>query len=355
MTALNIFAKSSPARPTVVYDTYWRFAAERQEIFFRRQANGSPPWTNDPILVKHKFTNAYRASDRVSQFLIRNVIYRGDQSPQEVFFRCILFKIFNRESTWRRLETELGEIRYATYSFKHYDEVFESARRRKERIFSAAYIMPTHAKDFTDSAKHRNYLALLERMMADGLPSRLLDAKSMEGAFKLVRAYPLIGDFLAYQFVTDLNYSNMLNFSEMDFVVAGPGAKDGISKCFAATSDHTEADLIRLVADRQDEEFARLGLHFRSLWGRPLQLIDSQNLFCEVSKYARLAHPEIPGISGRTRIKQRFTANPQVIQYWFPPKWGLNDLISAGTEHPSWKMVANATTPHTAGFFDRRT
>jgi hypothetical protein len=140
--------------------------------------------------------------------------------------------------------------------------------------------------------------------------------------------------------VTDLNYSNMLNFSEMDFVVAGPGAKDGISKCFTTTDELAAADLIRLMADRQAEEFDRLGLNFRSLWGRPLQLIDCQNLFCEVSKYARLAHPEIPGISGRTRIKQKFTRNSEVIHYWFPPKWGLNDLMSVGSEQALTEQVA---------------
>ena len=167
---MEVFTKLLLLKPTKVYDTFWKFAADRQEVFFRRFWGKSPPWTEDAILTEYKFTNVYRASDRVSQFLIRNVIYRGDQTPEEVFFRCILFKIFNRESTWRLLETRLGEIRFSTYSFKRYDQVLESARRQKERIFSAAYIMPTHAKDFTDSAKHRNYLALLERMMADGLP-----------------------------------------------------------------------------------------------------------------------------------------------------------------------------------------
>jgi hypothetical protein len=51
-------------RPSKVFDTYWRFAAERQEIFFRRIAGAPPPWTADPILREFKFTNAYRASDR---------------------------------------------------------------------------------------------------------------------------------------------------------------------------------------------------------------------------------------------------------------------------------------------------
>ena len=46
-------------------------------------------------------------------------------------------------------------------------------------------------------------------------------------------------------------------------------------------------------------------LQFSKLGGkRSLQLIDFQNLFCEIGKYARVAHPEFAGASGRTRIKQ---------------------------------------------------
>jgi hypothetical protein len=72
-----------------VFDTFWRFAAARQEIFLRRLAGQHSPWTTDPILRDHRFTNVYRASDRVSQFLIRHVIYEGDQSAEEVVFRTL--------------------------------------------------------------------------------------------------------------------------------------------------------------------------------------------------------------------------------------------------------------------------
>ena len=51
-------------------------------MFFRKIEGFAAPWTNDPIIARHKFTNAYRASDRVSQFLIKDVIYEGDQSPE---------------------------------------------------------------------------------------------------------------------------------------------------------------------------------------------------------------------------------------------------------------------------------
>ena len=97
---------------------------------------------------------------------------------------------------------------------------------------------------------------------------------------------------------------------------------------FVSLGELKEADIIKLMAEHQDEEFNRLGLEFQSLWGRPLQLIDVQNLFCEVDKYSRVAHPNISGISGRKKIKQKFRMNPSPIEYWYPPKWGLNEQLS---------------------------
>jgi alpha-glutamyl/putrescinyl thymine pyrophosphorylase clade 1 len=73
----------------------------------------------------------------------------------------------------------------------------------------------------------------------------------------------------------------------------------------------------------QREHCGRLGLTFTGLFGRPLQLIDCQNLFCEVDKYARVVHPGIAGYSGRTRIKQKFRAVTDPVPAWFPPKWGI--------------------------------
>lgn len=319
-----------PAKPTLVFDTYWRFAVERQNIFFRKLQGHSQPWTDDPILATFKFTNAYRASDRVSQYLIRHVIYRQDlpSSLEEVFFRIILFKLFNKIETWQLLEKNIGKIIYGEYSFDQYDKVITQARQAGKSVYSAAYIMPSGGKFFGYAVKHRNHLKLIEQMIADELPKKLADASSMHQAFQLIRAYPTIGNFLAYQFVTDVNYSEITDFNEMDFVVPGPGALDGIRKCFADQGGLNEPEIIKFMTERQEIEFERLDLKFQSLWGRPLQLIDCQNLFCEVDKYSRVHHPTVVGISGRTRIKQKYTAVPQPIDYWYPPKWNINQFIN---------------------------
>src|SRR5438270_6848698 len=75
----EVFVRRASPQPTAVFDSYWKFAAERQAIFHARAQGKRGPWTNDPVLEEYKFTNAYRAADRVSQFLIRNVIYSGIQ------------------------------------------------------------------------------------------------------------------------------------------------------------------------------------------------------------------------------------------------------------------------------------
>ena len=86
--------------------------------------------------------------------------------------------------------------------------------------------------------------------------------------------------------MTDINYSTITSFTEREFVVPGPGAINGIRKCFSDTAGLNDAEVIRFMADRQEMEFERLGIRFRSLWGRRLQLIDCQTLSCEVDKYA---------------------------------------------------------------------
>ena len=320
-----------PLKVTPVYDTYWKFAVERQRVFMQRLAGAQPPWTTDPVISVHKFTNAYRATDRVSQYLIRRVIYRDDlpRSGPEVLFRILLFKLFNKIETWELLERAFGAVTLVDYKFKNYDKVLAKAKDSGTRIYSAAYIMPPGGTAFGHQAKHQNHLRLLEQMTADGLATKLSKSRRMQQAFELLKGYPTIGDFLAYQFVTDINYSELTNFSEMEFVVPGPGARDGLRKCFSDSAGLNEPELIRFMADIQGEEFKRLGLEFSSLWGRQLQLIDCQNLLCEVDKYARVAHPTIAGISGRTRIKQKFVASGPALAPWFPPKWNINHVIAA--------------------------
>lgn len=324
----NAKERFGPATTTSVFDAYWMFAAERQSIYFRRLRNQPPPWTSDTTLRSYRFTNPYRASDRVSQFLIRNVIYDRPRSDEDTLFRILVFKLFNKIETWNLLCQSFGDVRLQTFSFREFDKVLTDSLEKGMPIYSAAYMMPSPNREFGTNRKHQGHLRLIEKMLADKLPEELRQMDSMGRAFDLLLSYPTIGKFLAYQLVTDINYSTITNFSEDDFVMPGPGARDGISKCFSDLGGLSESEVIRLTADRQVEEFKARGLCFETLGHRLLQLIDVQNLYCEISKYSRVSHPQIKGISGRRKIKQTFRPIGCEITAWFPPKWEINEIVA---------------------------
>lgn len=301
-------------RPTQVYDSYWSFAAKRQALYWARLERSNQIPDYDPIIAQHRFTNAYRALDRISQYLIA-VVQRAPEAPldaRDQAFRTLLFKIFNRIDTWEFLETEFGVLRWEGFDFEAAARVLEKRRSSGFPIYSAAYIMPSPKLGY--DRKHENHLALLKSFLEGREAGTLLNCKTLRDAYDVLIGLPGVGRFLAFQFAIDLGYSDTFAFDESDFVVAGPGARDGIAKCFVNWRQFALEDIIMAVHEVQEEEFALRALSFRPIPNRTLQPVDCQNLFCEVSKYARLAHPDVRGTDGRQRIKQRYSPSPRPLQ-----------------------------------------
>ena len=200
-------------------------------MYHRRLRGDRAPWTSNEIIRTHRFTNAYRAADRVSQYLIRHVIYPDGKgfTPADFLFRILIFKFFNRIDTWKLLCYEFGDVRWETFSFLEYDRILSCAIDKGTRIYSAAYIMPA-CLQMGHGRKHRGHLRLIEKMINDGVAERLRKSQSMYDAFEILQSYPMMGNFLAFQYLIDLNYSPLMNFPENDFVVPGPGAIDGLRK-----------------------------------------------------------------------------------------------------------------------------
>jgi len=330
----DIYAKNKPTmkRPPTprprIYDLYWYFASERQQVFQKRLAGKPAPWTDDPILQEYKFCNVFRAADRVSQYMIRNVCYHRDQcSDEDRLFQIVAFRTFSKPETWDNICAFLGhQPTLDNLASGRFTDAIEHTMTLQPTIYTSAFILCAN-NAYGQHRKYLNHVELFRHMFLEGeLGKKLLQATSFQEIFELLRNYPLMGNFMAYQTAIDLNYSSLINFDENDYTVAGPGALRGMQKVFAALGDYAPAEIIHWMVEHQDEEFKRLGLKPATLFGRKLHAIDCQGLFCETDKYCREAAPELA--SARKRIKAHFNETPKPITYFFPPKWGINDKIS---------------------------
>jgi hypothetical protein len=310
-----------------VFDLYWYFASERQSIFERRVAGQASPWTSDKILAKYKFCNVFRAADRVSQYLIRDVAYAsGGYTVEDRVFQIIAFRMFSKIDTWRRLQSILGRAPIiADLEHGSLEKALDCIRSEGAGLYTGAFILcATDA--YGRGLKHRNHVELFRHMfIRDDLAHDVLNASSLQAIYDLLHRYPLMGDFMSYQIAVDLNYSDFLHFNENDFVKAGPGALRGIRKAFEQTNGLSPEEIILWMVEQQEHQFERLGLKFNGLWGRHLHAIDCQGLFCELDKYCREALPDLK--SARQRIKAKYAGSRDPVTLFFPPKWEINERI----------------------------
>ena len=270
----------------------------------------------------------YRATDRVSQYLIKNVIYKDIEqyTPEDVLLRILVFKIFNKIETWEFLENQLSEPICVNNFNPKIISGWLTKRQRKYPIFNNAYMMTGshHLYNYLPT-KHEKWLTMIKQEIIDsGLIVDILNAKTMEDVFRLLQGCSFFGSFLAYQNTNDLNYSPYINISENDFVKAGIGAIRGIKKCFLCYGNKCE-DAIWYVKEHFNDLQKRYGYtSFHPLLGHEPTLIDLQNCFCETDKYLRAKMPELR--IGNVRIKQKYMPHTDPIQFFFPPKWNIVEM-----------------------------
>lgn len=317
------------------YYLYWM--CERMNIFWKKYEGKPAPWTDDEVLRNGKFCNVYRCLDRVSQYLLSHVIYNGKKyEPEDIFFRILLFKHFNKIETWELMEKEFGEITYEV-GLENIAKFLDDCIERKIAIYGNAYIIncffyqyPEY-KHITELSKHRAHFRIYEdEIFQNGHLYDFLEAGSLEELFWVFRKMKIYGDFTAQQYAIDLNYSTLFNFSENDFVITGPGSIKGISWTFDGIGKNKDdyVEVIKWVHDNFEELMSNFeretGMKWNPLpWETVPTLTNLQNCFCEASKYAKgLGVSFKKGVS--ERIKTTYKESPKSINYVFPPKWNAH-------------------------------
>ena len=123
------------------FEHYFRFMEERMNIFWRRFNNEQGPLTSDQILNQYKFTNVYRACDRVSQYMIREVIYKADESltGEDVLLNILLFKVFNKIKTWEHIKKCFPVITVNNFNAEKLSKLLTRLRDRKSTRLNSSH------------------------------------------------------------------------------------------------------------------------------------------------------------------------------------------------------------------------
>ncbi|KAK0463080.1 uncharacterized protein EV420DRAFT_1154324 [Desarmillaria tabescens] len=320
--------------PTKGFNIFWYWCAERKLIDDRRRAGYQAPWTDDTILRDHFFCNTFRVLDQVSQFIIKEVIEKGPSEPREVLFRVLLFNLFTKPATWKYLEEQLGPLTWKSYSQDKYFSVLSKAKKSGVTLYTGAFQKPAPSFGLGDNFK--NHLALLEIWMTrDHLLDHINKARYLADIFEFIASFPGMADFTGYQLLLNLGYTELLQFSGMDFVVPGLGAQSGLVKLFGGSLKKAKAkvpgievDIIEWMTKHQRYHFERLGLQCPVLGpdNLTMELADVEHAICEVDKYLRMSHPSLKGLHDRTHNKRasfkpssHYPAKPTLPKAWSHP------------------------------------
>ena len=190
------------------FENYFYFAKERMNIFWNRYKGKNPPFSKDPIFQTYKFTNAYRCLDRVSQYLIKDVIYAPESkklNEESIILRILLFKIFNKIETWQDIEKGLGGL-VTVKSFK-VDRVNKILKKRMETdsIFANSYMLTGMAYGRFKGGdnfnhKHERYIQVLnDEMMDPKFIKSVLRAKGLKDIYESFLGITYVAKFLAMQ------------------------------------------------------------------------------------------------------------------------------------------------------------
>ena len=327
-------------KPNSQFLVYLYWMKERMNIFWNRYFDNPQPFTEDPIFSKYKFTNVYRVLDRSSQYMVKNVIYNGNTYSREaMFWRIMLYKHFNLPGTWDYLIQRLGDIDEKT-SFSDISRVLLEYEAQGSKPYSNAYMMTAAFLSGTKGKyvhmkgngwkKYQLYFYVFEKELTPDYVKALLDSNSPMMFLNGLRNITSFGDFIAYQIIQDLCYSEVFDFDLNTFCLAGVGTIKGIERCFDISGKADYGEIVMWVQQNIDilrktySEQSGMDLTFNGIPGLEPMVPDYSNIFCESDKYLRALGSKTEGkeIEGE-RMKNFFTPSPNRIEYCFPPKWGV--------------------------------
>jgi hypothetical protein len=267
---------------------FFDYANAREEIRIKREDSQLLPeeWTDDPVFKKYRFCNIFREDDKTTRWFKENIRQplseEGDHA--KLLLATVGFRWFNK--------IETGEILKDIFLEKGWDS--KQIRKRLKGVapvVTGAYMIRT--------PRGFNKVDGIIDCVEDWLPTykdaaeKIFACGSLEKAWEIVMGYRYLGEFMAYEIVTDLRHTCLLENAKdvQTWANPGPGAARGMCRLLGldlyTLNRSRPADreiLIKRMVNLLVMSRDPANWHYQT---RKWELREVEHTLCEVDKYIR--------------------------------------------------------------------
>lgn len=267
------------------------FVWEREVIRIVKERGGEKPWSSDPVFQTYKFTNIHRRHDRVSKWIIKEIINLNLKDPN-LWFTLLISRLVNWPPTLEKLIYEdIIPCPPEDFDAKAFSKAIEAYKKEVPKVYGSAYMVyPTKM----EIGKCKSYL--LGRYIISNVAEKASDISyelwrddedcTIEKFVSMLSSCFGISTFMAGQVAADLTYAkgHLDNAEDLyTYAPIGPGSSRGLNyllgrKPFAGW----EQDDFNQVLYAINQDISR------ELDITDMTLHDVQNVMCEYSKYCRV-------------------------------------------------------------------
>jgi len=275
-------------------ERFFAYARARYELMLTKELDlaltdgAGAPWTDDPILAAYRFCNVFREDDRVTRWF-RDTIREplGQDGPRQLL-AAVVFRWFNKIETGELLKPLL----LGTWNTEEARRLLKDRVASGHTILGAAYMI----KSPPGMDKVDGLLSCIDPIAqeAEHLAWHIDPGETeLQGVHDCLKEYPYLGAFMAYEIVTDLRHTFLLDQAPdiMTWASAGPGAARGLCRVqglplgtlrYQGPRDQQTliAGMRCLLAQSQDPAFWPVD------WPR-WEMRDVEHTLCEFDKYER--------------------------------------------------------------------
>lgn len=283
---------------------FFNYAINRHEIYLKRADGVPPPWTEDYILQRYRFTNVFRELDKTTAWFRKYVRDPLKDGP-EVFYATVIFRWFNTIRTGETLFCQRDLISGRT-PFEDYMAVRDLRalrpwlRKQGPPWVTGSYMIRSkNGMDKVDGVLYYIH-KICSNSRWDDVLFMLRDWRdySLESFWSLLKEEEGLGPFLAYEIVTDLRHTALLKDAPdiMTWANPGPGAKRGAARLMGSSQRVPKPSGKMRMTKASDEEsmvVMRELLEYSKdpqLWPREWpewEMRDVEHTCCEWDKYER--------------------------------------------------------------------